>query len=63
MWLQLIVVGGTFWVWSGASGEYMRKPVTEWSNDDVVNWIEGLGQWTHPNISQLFVNEVPQFHV
>ena len=51
-------VGGAVWVWSGASGEYMRKPVAEWSNNDVVEWVRGLGQWTQPNITQLFIKEV-----
>ena len=51
-------VGGAVWAWSGASGEYMRKPVAEWSNGDVVEWVRGLGQWTAPNITQLFIKEV-----
>lgn len=51
-------MGGAFWVWSGASGEYMRKPVSHWSNSDVVNWVEGLGQWAQTNLTQVFINEV-----
>ena len=56
--MQLMFVGGAVWAWSGASGEYMRKPVAEWSNSDVVEWVRGLGQWTQPNITQLFIKEV-----
>ena len=55
---QVIVLGGALWVWSGADGEYMRKSVSEWSNDDVVGWVDGLGQWTKPNITQIFIKEV-----
>lgn len=45
-------------MWSGADGEYMRKSVSNWKNSDVVNWVEGLGKWTQPNITQIFINEV-----
>ena len=55
---QVIVLGGAFWVWSGADSEYMRKPVSEWRNSDVLSWVEGLGQWTKPNITKIFINEV-----
>ena len=36
----------------------MRKPVSHWSNSDVVSWVEGLGQWAQTNLTQVFVNEV-----
>ena len=55
---QVIVFGGAFWVWSGADSEYMRKPVSEWRNSDVVSWMEALGHWTKPNITRIFINEV-----
>ena len=54
----MIVLSGAFWLWSGADSEYMRKPVSEWRNSDVVNWVEGLGHWTKPNVTKIFVNEV-----
>ncbi len=46
-------------MWSGADSEYMRKSVSEWQNGDVVSWVEGLGDWTQPNITRIFINEVP----
>ena len=45
-------------MWSGADSEYMRKPVSEWRNSDVVSWVEGLGHWTKPNVTKIFINEV-----
>lgn len=51
------------WVWSGASGEYMRKPVPQWNNGDVINWLQGLGHWTHSNITQVFIDEVSLHNV
>ncbi len=37
----------------------MRKPVSRWNNKDVVDWVEGLGEWTvHNNISRIFSKEV-----
>ena len=46
------------WVWAGAGGEFMRKPVGKWSNDDVVEWVEGLGEWAQHNYSDIFRKEV-----
>ena len=42
----------------GPAGEYMRKPVSHWSHDDVMAWITGLGNWAHHNISLTFQKEV-----
>ena len=55
---QVIVLGGALWMWSGADSEYMRKSVSVWRNSDVVSWVEGLGHWTQPNITKIFINEV-----
>lgn len=46
------------WVWAGAGGEFMRKPVGKWSNEDVVQWMDGLGEWTQHNYSDIFRKEV-----
>ena len=46
------------WVWAGAGGEFMRKPVGKWSNDDVIEWVEGLGEWAQHNYSDIFRKEV-----
>lgn len=43
------------WVWVGASGEFMRKPVSQWDNGDVLDWTVGLGDWArHANVTRLF---------
>ena len=46
------------WVWAGAGGEFMRKPVGKWSNEDVIEWVGGLGEWTQHNYSDIFRKEV-----
>ena len=43
---------------SSASGEFMRKPVSRWNNDDVMAWVGGLGNWATHNVSQAFLKEV-----
>ena len=29
-----------------------------WKSEDVLLWVEGLGEWTSPNITGLFQNQV-----
>ena len=36
----------------------MRKPVRQWSNVDVISWVNGLGEWTSPGVTDLFRVEV-----
>ena len=36
----------------------MRKPVGKWSNEDVIEWVGGLGEWTQHNYSDIFRKEV-----
>lgn len=43
---------------SGASGEFMRKPVSRWNNADVMAWVGGLGNWATQNVSRKFSDEV-----
>lgn len=46
-------------VYSGSNTDLVQKPVIQWSNADVMEWLEGLGEWaTHHNISQVFLKEV-----
>ena len=53
--LLFIVV---FWAWVGAEGKFMRKPVNQWSQRDVAEWVRGLGTWASSNYSDLFQAEV-----
>ena len=47
------------WVWVGASGEFMRKPVSQWDNGDVLDWTVGLGDWARQaNVTRLFQLQV-----
>ena len=44
---------------SGSNTYLVQKPVMQWTNADVMEWLEGLGEWaTHHNISQVFLKEV-----
>ena len=44
---------------SEKSSEYVQKPVVQWSNADVMDWLSGLGDWaTDQNISRVFLKEV-----
>lgn len=44
---------------SGSSSEFVQKPVEQWSNEDVMAWLEGLGDWaSNENISRVFLKEV-----
>ena len=46
-------------MFSGNSSEFVQKPVAQWSNADVMAWLEGLGDWaSHENISHVFQKEV-----
>ena len=37
----------------------MRKPVSKWTNKDVLGWLDGLGKWPkEQNISRIFQSEV-----
>lgn len=40
------------------SSELVQKPVSKWNNDDVMAWLEGLGDWASHNISHVFTKEV-----
>lgn len=44
-------------VFSGGN-EFVQKPVSQWSNDDVMVWLGGLGDWASHNISRTFAKEV-----
>ena len=52
-----IIVFLLFWMymWVGAGGELTRKPVRKWSNDNVMEQVEGLGEH---NCSKTFRKEV-----
>ncbi|XP_064406519.1 bifunctional apoptosis regulator-like isoform X2 [Halichondria panicea] len=53
--IVLVLLSAVFvWVMSGPTGEFMRKPVNHWTSRDVLSWVEGLGEWTLPNITGLF---------
>ena len=56
--LQMIGFSLVFWTWAGAEGEFMRKPVGQWSQRDVAEWVEGLGSWASKNYSDIFLHEV-----
>ncbi len=44
---------------SGSSSEFVQKPVEQWSNSDVMAWLESLGNWaSNGNISLVFLKEV-----
>ena len=45
-------------MWVGAGGELTRKPVRKWNNDNVMEWVEGLGEWAQHNCSEIFRKEV-----
>ena len=36
----------------------MRKPASQWSREDVAEWVTGLGDWATKNYSTLFLSEV-----
>lgn len=36
----------------------MRKPVGQWNQRDVAEWVEGLGSWASKNYSDIFLHEV-----
>ena len=46
------------WMRVGPSGLFSRKPVSMWKSEDVLVWVEGLGDWTSPKITGLFQNQV-----
>ena len=46
------------WVSAGAGAKFMRKPVGMWSSEDVLEWVEGLGEWTQHNYTDIFRKEV-----
>ena len=58
MALQILLFSLVFWVWAGAGGEFMRKPVGQWNHKDVAEWVGGLGKWATHNYSQIFLAEV-----
>lgn len=44
---------------SGSNNELVRKPVVQWDNTDVMDWLGGLGDWaSDKNISRVFLKEV-----
>ena len=36
----------------------MRKPVSQWNQRDVAEWVGGLGTWATKNYSDIFLHEV-----
>jgi hypothetical protein len=45
---------------SGNEGQLVQKPVVQWENADVMDWLTGLGDWaSDQNISGVFLKEVP----
>lgn len=54
----MMIAGIVLWVRAGAEGQFMRKPVQLWTSTDVLAWIEGLGEWTVPNITRAFQIQV-----
>ena len=54
---QAVLFCCVLWVWAGAGGEFMRKPVEQWGTQDVLNWLGGLGEWTQGEYSELFKSE------
>lgn len=44
---------------SGGNSELVQKPVMQWDNADVMDWLTGLGDWaSDQNISRVFLKEV-----
>lgn len=44
---------------SGSNGGLVQKPVLQWDNADVMDWLAGLGDWaSDQNISRVFLKEV-----
>ena len=44
---------------SGGNGQLVQKPVVQWDNADVMDWLTGLGDWASDrNISRVFLKEV-----
>ena len=36
----------------------MRKPASQWTREDVAEWVGGLGNWATNNYSKIFLGEV-----
>lgn len=54
--LQVVII---LVVVSGSNSDFVQKPVVEWDNADVMDWLTGLGDWaSDQNISRVFLKEV-----
>lgn len=43
---------------SGSTGKFVQRPVMQWTNADVMDWLAGLGDWAaDKNISRVFLKE------
>ena len=48
----------SMWVLSTIGAEYMRRPVPQWSNHDVLEWMGELGDSIQNECLETFKNEV-----
>ena len=46
------------WAMGGMGSSFIRKPVTHWSNPDVLQWLEGLGESVQKDAHDIFEKEV-----
>lgn len=42
----------------GSGEHYIRKPVSHWSNEDVIEWLKGLGDSVQKDSQNIFEKEV-----
>ena len=53
------VVLASMLAFSEKANEFVQKPVVEWNNEDVMDWLVGLGDWaSDQNITRAFLKEV-----
>lgn len=42
----------------GAGDHFIRKPVSHWNNEDVLEWLKGLGDTVQKDANGIFDKEV-----
>ncbi|XP_019853147.1 PREDICTED: bifunctional apoptosis regulator-like [Amphimedon queenslandica] len=55
--LVFFAVSISLWLVGGVGDHYMRKPVLHWTNDDVMEWFEGLGDTVIKDSREIFESE------
>ena len=55
---QMLLASTGMWLMNGLSSSYIRKPVPQWSNSDVIEWISELGDSVQNECSEIFKKEV-----